>query len=57
MGNVDAVNQVEDGVAYHVFCMKYPDCVMKPMTTYVTPEPTDKRTRKKFKHGGIMEKN
>ena len=25
VGNVDAVKQVEDGVADHVFCMKDPD--------------------------------
>ena len=31
-GNVDAVKLVEDGVAYHVFCMKHPDYVIKLMT-------------------------
>ena len=55
VGNVDAVNQVEYGVAYHVFCMKEPDYVMKLMTIYGTLEPTDKRTRKKFKCGGVMD--
>ena len=29
---------------------------MKLMTTYVTVEPTDKRTRGKFKCSGVMEK-
>ena len=53
--NVDAVKQVEDGVAYHVFFMKETDYVMKPMTTYEKFEPTDKRTRRKFKRGRIME--
>ena len=28
---------------------------MKLMTTYGTLEPTDKRTRRKFKRGGVME--
>ena len=28
---------------------------MKLMTTYVTVEPTDKRTRDKFKSSGVME--
>ena len=53
--NVDTVKQVEYGVAYHVFCMKDPDYVMKLMTAYGTLDPTDMRTRKKFKRGGIME--
>ena len=53
--NVDAVKQVEDGVNYHVFCMKEPDYVMKIMVTYRTLEPTDNRKRRKFKYGGIME--
>ena len=35
--------------------MKEPDCVMKLMTTYVTLEPTDNRTQRKFKRGGVME--
>ena len=55
VGNVDAVKQVEDGLAYHVFCMKMPDYVMKLMTTYGILEPTDKRKRRKFKRGGVME--
>ena len=46
VGDVDEVKQVEDGVAYHVFCIKYPYCVIKLMTTYGTLDPTDKRTRK-----------
>ena len=46
VGNVDAVKQVEDRVAYHVFLMKDPDHVMKLMTTCGTLEPTDKRTRR-----------
>ena len=54
VGNVDAVKQVEDGVAYHIFCMKDPDYVMKLMTTYRTLELTEKRTRRKFKRGRIM---
>ena len=53
--NVDAVKQVEYGVAYCVFCMKDPDYVMKLMTTNGTLEPTDKRTWRKFKRSGIME--
>ena len=57
VGNVDAVKQVEDGVAYHVFCTKEPDYVMKLMTTYGTLEPTDKRTRRKFKRSSVMDKN
>ena len=57
MGNVDAVKQVEDRVAYHVFFTKDPDYVMKLMTKYGTLEPTDKRTRRKFKLGGFMETN
>ena len=36
VGNDDAMQQVEDGVAYHVFCMKEPDYVMNLMTTYGT---------------------
>ena len=55
VGNVDAVKQVEDGVAYHVFCMKDPDCVMKLITTYGTLEPADKRTQRNFKGRGVME--
>ena len=55
VGNFDAVNQVEDGVAYRLFFMKDPDYLMKLMTTYGTLEPTNKRTRRKFKRGGIME--
>ena len=55
VGNVDTVKQVEYGVDYHVFCMKDPYCLMKLMTTYGTLEPTDKRTRRKFKCGGVME--
>ena len=35
--------------------MKDTDYVMKLMTTYVTLEPTDKRTRRKFKRGGVMD--
>ena len=53
--NVDAVNQVGDGVAYYVFCMKEPDYVMKLMIKYGTLDPTDKRTRSKFTRGGVME--
>ena len=52
--NVDAVKQVEDGVAYHVFFMKEPDYVMKLMTTYGELYPTDKRTQRKFKCSGVM---
>ena len=55
VGNVDAVKQVEDGVAYHVFFMKDPDHVMKIMSRCGTLDPTDKRTQRKFKRGGIME--
>ena len=51
----DSVNQVEDGVAYHVFCMKEPYYVLKLMTTYGTLEPMDKRTRSKFKCSGFMD--
>ena len=54
-GNVYAVKQVEDGVTYHVFCMKEPDYVKKLMTKYGTFEPMDKRTRRKFKRAGVME--
>ena len=36
VGNVDALKQVEDGVAYHVFFMKETYYVMKIMTTYGT---------------------
>ena len=53
--NVDAVKQVEDGMAYHVFSMKEPDYLMKIMTTYGKLEPTDKRTRRKFNCNGVME--
>ena len=42
-------------MAYHAFCIKDPDYVMKLMTTYVTLETTDKRTRRKFKLGGVVE--
>ena len=35
--------------------MKDPDYVMKLMTTYGALDPTDKRTRRKFKRGGVME--
>ena len=35
--------------------MKYPDYVMNLMTTYETLEPMDKRKRRKFKSGGVME--
>ena len=41
-------------MAYHVFCMKEPYYVMKLMTTYGTLERMNKRTRRKFKCGGIM---
>ena len=54
VGNVDAVKKVEYGVDYHVFFMKDPDYIMKLMTTYGKLEPTDKRTRRKFKRGGVM---
>ena len=57
VSNVGAVKQVKYGVAYHVFCIKEPDNLMKLMTTYGTLEPTDKRTRIKFKHDGVMETN
>ena len=49
VGNVDAVKQVEDGVAYHVFYIKEPDYIMKLMTTYETLEPMYRKTRRKFK--------
>ena len=55
MGNVDAVKQVEYGVAYHVFLMKEPDYVMKLMTKYGKLEPTDNMTRSKFNRGGFRE--
>ena len=55
MGNVYAVKQVEDWVAYHIFFMKEPDYVMKLMTTYGTLEPKDKMTQRKFKCGDVME--
>ena len=55
MGNLDVVKQVEDGVDYHVFCMKKTDYVMNIMTTYGAFETTYKKTRRKFKHGGVME--
>ena len=54
VGNVDTVKQVEYGVDYCVSFMKEPDYVMKLMTKYGTLEPTDKRTRRKFKRGGVM---
>ena len=41
-----AMKQVEYGIDYHLFCMKYPDYVRKLMTEYGTLEPTDKKTRK-----------
>ena len=44
-------------MVYHVFFMKDTDYVMKLMTIYVTLEPTDKRTRSKFKRGGVIETN
>ena len=53
--NVDAVNQMEYGMSYHLFCMKDPDYVINLMTTYGILEPTDKRTRRKFKRGVFME--
>ena len=53
--NVDSVKQVEDWVAYGVFFMKDSYYVIKLMNTYVMLEPTDKRTQRKFKHGGNME--
>ena len=40
---------------YHVFCIKEPDYVMKVMTKYRTLETTDKRKRRKFERGGVME--
>ena len=55
MGNVDAVKQVEYGVAYNVFFTKNPDYVIKLVTTYGTLEPMNKRTQRKFKRGGVME--
>ena len=55
VGNFDAVKQVEDDVAYHIFCMKDTDYLMKLMTTYGTLDPTDMRTQRKFKRGGVME--
>ena len=42
-------------MAHHLFCMKNIDYTMKLMTTYRTLEPTDKRTRRKFKRGGVLE--
>ena len=57
VGNVDAVKQVEYRVAYHEFSMKDPDYAMKLMTTYGTLETTDKRARRKFKSGDVMETN
>ena len=42
-------------MAYHAFFIKETDYVMKLMTTYGTLETTDKRTRRKFKRGGVME--
>ena len=57
VGNVDAAKKVVDRVAYCIFCMKEPYCVMKLMSTYGTLDPTDKRTRRKFKRGGIMDIN
>ena len=44
VSNVDALNQVEDGVAYHISCIKEPDYVMKLITKYGTLEPMDKGT-------------
>ena len=55
VGNFYAVKQVEDGVAYRVFCMKEPDYVMKLMTICGTLEPTDKSKQRKFKRGGVRE--
>ena len=52
---VDTVKQVVDGVAYHVFCTKQPDYVIKTMTTYGKLESTDKSTRRKIKCSGVME--
>ena len=49
------MKQVEDGVDCHLFFMKEIDFVMKLMTTYGTLEPTDNRTRRKFKRDGVME--
>ena len=42
-------------MAYNLFCVKEPDYVMKLMTTNGTLETTDKRTRRKFKRGGVTE--
>ena len=42
-------------MSYHVFFMKEPNYAMKLITTYGTLEPTDKRTQRTFKHGGVME--
>ena len=39
---------------YRIFCMKEPDYVTNLMTTYGTLEPTDNRTRRKFKRSGVM---
>ena len=50
---VDAVKQVEDWVAYHVFGTKDTDYAMKLINTYGTLDPADKRTRRKFNHSGV----
>ena len=42
-------------MAYNLFCVKEPDYVMKLMATYGTLDPTDKRTQRKFKRGGVIE--
>ena len=55
VGNFDAVKQVKDGVAYHVFFMKDTYYVMKLGTIYGTLEQTDKRTWRKFKRGGVID--
>ena len=47
------MKQLEDWVAYHVFGTKDTDYAMKLINTYGTLEPTDKRTRRKFNHGGV----
>ena len=57
VGEVDALKRKNDGVDWHVFCMKEPEYVMKIMTTYGTLDPKDDaETKRTVDDGGTKKK-
>jgi len=52
VGSVNALPGIQDGVSFHVFCMKEPDYVMSIMSTYGTLELAGGMHLREYENGG-----